>query len=84
MADLGDRSKRRKYLKNVERSETRVIGPEHPDSLQSMNRLAVTYNRLEPRVIRSIEAAKIFEEYQELLRRRVFVSEHTNTLWSMN
>ena len=58
---------------------TRVLGLEHPDTLQSMNELAVTYNNLG----RSMEALKLYEECLEI-RKRVLGPEYPDTLQSMN
>ena len=57
----------------------RVLGEEHPDTLQSMNNLAVTYDRLG----RSNEAVQVHEACLEITK-RVLGEEHPETLRSMN
>ena len=57
----------------------KVLGPEHPETLWSMNGLASSYYRLG----RSKEAARLYEE-PLVIRRKVLGPEHPDTLLSMN
>ena len=57
----------------------RVLGPEHPDTLRSMDGLAATYVNLG----RLTEALMLYEECLEI-RKRVLGPEHPDTLQTMN
>ena len=57
----------------------RVLGPEHPDTLESMNGLAVSYWSLG----QMKAAAQLFKETLEI-RKRALGPEHPDTLQSMN
>ena len=57
----------------------RVLGPEHPDTLSSMNNLALAYHALG----RDKEAEALFRQTLDI-RRRVIGPEHSETLTSMN
>ncbi|KAH8814667.1 acyl transferase/acyl hydrolase/lysophospholipase [Flagelloscypha sp. PMI_526] len=59
-------------------AKRRIFGSEHPDTLASMNNLAVTYSDL----ARHADALKLKEKVVEL-RRRILGSEHPHTLTSM-
>src|SRR5262245_30068044 len=56
----------------------RVLGPEHPDTLTSMNNLALSYSGQG----RYKEAEVMYQEALEI-RKRVLGPEHLDTLWSM-
>ena len=56
-----------------------MLGEEHPDTLLSMNNLAVTYRSLG----RWNEAVKVFEACLEI-KKRVLGEKHPDTLYSMN
>jgi len=58
---------------------TKVLGPEHPNTLQSMNGLASSFWSLG----QIKESAQLYEETLAI-QRRVLGPEHHETLWSMN
>ena len=55
----------------------RVLGPEHPDTLPSMNNLAQVYWRGQVRAGRALYSQTLE------IQRRVLGPEHPDTLWSM-
>src|SRR5216117_1037726 len=73
-----DQRKHCHFVRNVE-IRKRVLGPEHPDTLQSMDGLAATFFRLG----RSMEGLKLWEECMQI-RKRVLGPEHPDTLQSMD
>ena len=76
---LGRSSERLKLNEECLEIRKRVLGPEHPDTLQSMDGLAATYVNLG----RLTEALKLYEECLEI-RKRVLGPEHPDTLQSMD
>jgi tetratricopeptide (TPR) repeat protein len=57
----------------------RVLGPEHPDTLQSMNNLAVLYNKQG----KHTQAEALFTQVLEPVR-RVLGKDHPDTLTTLN
>ena len=77
--DQGKLEEARKLKEQVLENRRRVLGDEHPDTLNSMNSLGWLFlqqGKLE-------EARKLYEEVLEN-RRRVLGDEHPHTLRSMN
>jgi Tetratricopeptide repeat len=61
----------------VMETRRRVLGPEHPDTLTSMNNLAFTWKEME----RDTEAIRLMKDCVQLLKRILGIN-HPNTVSS--
>ena len=76
---LAEYEQARDQLEQARALFTRHRGPDHPDTLRSMNNLALSYAALN----RHAEALKLLEEVLEI-QKRVLPKDHPDTLRSMN
>ena len=77
--DLGIYPEARKQLERALDLQRRVLGPEHPDTLKSMNNLAVVYVHEG-----KYAQAEALDSQTLEIRRRVLGPEHPDTLMTMN